>query len=180
MQDRYTLWRVDSVTRLFFVVWPALAIGGLILFRNDPGALSILPSGLGSLAAAIYLSGPSARVIVAPGEVIIVNPFERYIVPVHRIRGWDRNSGWQRPQLHVDGMYRPLPVQAFHLNKTIMDAYDHELWATQRMQCIDRAAASHPSGEEEAQVVRRLRWSSFLTVIAVALLWAAMLVLGRP
>ncbi|NUT05793.1 MAG: hypothetical protein HOV76_20170, partial [Hamadaea sp.] len=104
MQDRYTLWRIDSVTRLFFVAWPVLAVGGLILFRNDTGGLSVLLPGLGLVAAAAYLGGPSARVIVTRGEVIIDNPFERFVVPVSRIRGWDRSSGWQRPHLHVDGL----------------------------------------------------------------------------
>jgi hypothetical protein len=179
MQDRYTLWRIDSVTRLFFVVWPVLAVGGLILFRNDPGGLSILPPGLGLLAAAAYLSGPSARVIVTPGEVIVVNPFERFVVPVNRIRGWDRNSGWQRPRLHVDGLARPLPVLAFQLNKTIMDAYTHELWATQRMRCIDRAA-EQPSPESSGEVVRRLRWSTILIAGVVALVWVAILLIGKP
>ncbi|MEV0271507.1 hypothetical protein AB0H43_22240 [Hamadaea sp. NPDC050747] len=180
MQDRHTLWRIDSVTRLFFVVWPVLAVGGLILFRNNPAALSILPPGLGLIAAVAYLNGPSARVMIGPGEVVIVNPFERFIVPVGKIRGWDRNSGWQRPHLHVDGLPRPLPVLAFQPNKTIMDADTHELWVTQRMRCIDRAAAEQLSADASAEVVRRLRWSSILVVVAAPLLYAAMLLIGKP
>lgn len=147
--------------------------------QNDPGALSILPPGLGLLAAVAYLSGPSARVIVRPGEVIIVNPLERIIVPVSRIRGWDRNGGWQRPHLHVDGLPRPVPVLAFHLSKTFMDVHDRELWATQRMRCIDRAAAEPLSHQESTKVVRQLRSSSILIVVAVPLLWAATVLIGR-
>jgi hypothetical protein len=179
MRDRYTLWRVDAVTKLFCVVWPMLAVGGVIVLKDEPGGLSILLPGLGLIAAVAYLSGPSARVTVSPSEVVVVNPFEVLIVPVSRLRGWDQITGWQQPRLRVEGLARPVPVLAFQLNKTFMTTDTHEQWVRQRMRCIDRAVAEQTSVEGCTDVIRRRRWSTILVVVTVPLLYAAMLLMGR-
>jgi hypothetical protein len=177
VKDRHTLWRIDTGTKVFVVMWLGLAV--FVIQSNDfPDAWSAIMILL-ALIPIGYLAGPSARVIIRPGEVTIVNPFQRFNVPTARIRGWDRDSGWQQPRLHVDGLSEPIPVLAFQLNKPVMTARRYEQWATGRMAWIDRAVAEQTPSAEAAGAVRRRRWSTIVVLIAGALLFAAPLLIWR-
>lgn len=176
MQDRYTMWRIDAGTKIFFVVLPAIAIGGAITSRNDPAGLFLAP-GLILLAAMAYLNGPSARVTISPTEVIIVNPFELFIVPVSRIQGWDQITGWQQPRLRVDGLPTPVPVRAFQLNRSLMSTHTYKLWVRERMRCIDRVIAEQLPVRRSADVVHRRRWSTILVIAVMPLLYVAALLI---